>query len=645
VPLRIRCPHCHKVLLVADEEAGQSKTCPECAERFSVPLPRAATETVSAARVAMPKCPRCDTELVATATYCHRCHTDLQTGKRLPFKRRLRLFSWRIWTATTLIAAIVVIGGVVGWRMHRLRTAPVAPTFEPTAPAALPLQQLASDLLAARDDAARGTALTQLAGVEVRVAPTIAAALAAALDQSGGDWPTWQSQIAAIDLLARQGSAHAGLVPNWIEVLQRATARDALRPAALRARALLGDTTAIDPLVTLWQSQLADLLSLRHIARVAESEDDPAMVQSIDAAQRALQRSADGLQALAEIDPLPVFEPLAAEYWTTWHWLGQEQGNRYADALFNLARPAGQTLTFRPEDVRGPRDLMGQLARSASPAAAAAAGMVLEQRGPQYRTMCRRVADLLAQALPDCDAANQQRLTWAISRLLGRLFGPAARATPLDVTARDIAAALAWAHPGAALEPAAPLPHPPHVVYRAVTAARRVEADLLRELAGNWSRVSPIVDRWRAADLGCTPGITALLNPGQRRPDYPSVVAAMIIAADCAPDTCQRELTLWRDAPDQPPAIRALAYTVLGAHDARRGAWESGWPAGLDLGPLGVLDAGRPGWDHFGRVLATGGHEMLTRLTEQRPDAISAATLARLRAATRAVAGPPRDED
>jgi hypothetical protein len=83
--------------------------------------------------------------------------------------------------------------------------------------------------------------------------------------------------------------------------------------------------------------------------------------------------------------------------------------------------------------------------------------------------------------------------------------------------------------------------------------------------------------------------------------------------------TLRRGLELWRDAADQPAAVRALAHMVLGSFDARRGRWDSDWPAGLSWPPAAALDSGTPGWDHLGRVLALGGRPALDRLNLQRP--------------------------
>ena len=84
---------------------------------------------------------------------------------------------------------------------------------------------------------------------------------------------------------------------------------------------------------------------------------------------------------------------------------------------------------------------------------------------------------------------------------------------------------------------------------------------------------------------------------------------------------------------------------ALGSQDARRGKWDSGWPAGLDLGDPAVLDRGTPGWDHFGRVLALGGRAALDRLTKWKPaplpEAVQKKLLEAARRAGLSTAGTP----
>jgi hypothetical protein len=249
--------------------------------------------------------------------------------------------------------------------------------------------------------------------------------------------------------------------------------------------------------------------------------------------------------------------------------------------------------------------------------------LILEQSGPQYKSLCRTIAEQLATLLPDCAPGDQQRLTWAIGRLSGKLFGTSPRSSPLETTADEIAAAMAWMRPAEKPRLRPPYPTPPVLTWRAVTVERQLERDLLAELTRGWDAADRASDRWLAAGLACTPRLRALLNPGQRRPNYAALTAAFVIVAETNDRAARRELELWREAAEQPAWVRALAYTVLGCQDAQRGRWDSGWPAGLDLGDVPTLESGRPGWAHFGRVLAAGGAGMLERLASFTPSPLT----------------------
>lgn len=620
MPRRILCPLCHRVLIAADLVAGETKQCPVCGGVFQVPAfmaPPPAQPPPAAA--AIPRCPGCGQEVGPTATICRRCHRDLRTGRRLPWRRRLRLFTWRFWAVAGLglaVGGIVLIAAVQFW-LIRARTTDV--TFVPTTQRAVPVDDLARALLMAGNTEARQAALDELRGVEAQAAPAVAEQLAASLERVDGAPALGANQRAAIDLLARHGPTHPDAKPSWCELLTRCQQVRGLRDAALRARALLGDAGALDELAQLWLSRLDHLLLLKRVAGATQSENQPAMALLLRRSTEETARAADGLRALARDDAVPVFERVVSAYWGSWQWLGQDAGERLAEGVFDLGRPPGARLEFRPEDVRRPRDALRDVARRAAPATRAAAGLILLQRGPQYRTLCHAIADTLAALLPGVEPADQQRLTWTIGLLRGRLFGPEPRRHPADVTPDEIAAALRWAHPDQPARATGPLPQPPLLRYRAVTAGRRLEQDLLADLTGSWPSAATALDRWLRAGLGCTPRIEALLNPAQRTPSYPGLAAALVIVAATDAWTLQPQLELWHEATEQPAWVRALAYTVLGSFDARRGRWDSGWPAGLDLGDVAPLEREEPGWRHFGRVLAAGGPPMLSRLRDFEP--------------------------
>jgi hypothetical protein len=612
---------------------------------FSVPLPRAATELSPQPMTALPHCPNCGTELPVTAEHCYRCHTDLQTGQRLPWRQRLQMLSGRGRLLLGLSGAVLIVAALVSVQLYRTWTQPARQSFTPVTPKQIPGAQLATRLLGARDAGERKEALDALLGIEQRAAPAVAAALQAATPAAPVDREVRKNILAAFELLTRHAEAYPEARAEWCDTLARYSTDETLNYYALCGRARLGDARVLDELTALWRDRLKRQLLL---TRLVEMSHAPADASITTRAAADVDRLEDGLRSLARAAETPVIERCAEAYWESWSWLGQGRGERFAEHVFALAKPARAELEFKPEDVRAARDLLKRAAGRGTPAARAAAGLILTQSAPQYQTLSRTIGESLGGLLVDATPTDRQRLTYTITRLRGNLFGSVPSEHPLDITAAEIAAALRWARPdGSAPSKAVDYPAPPSLVYRVTTASRLLEQDLLGELHGDWASAARALESWRAAGLGATPRVRALLSPGQRAPDYPALAAALVLVAE-ANDTAARPLLeLWREASDQPAWVRAAAYAVLGSFDARIGRWDSRWPAGWDLGDPDLIEAG-PGWNVFGRVLAAGGKNMLDRLTNSAPSTLSAAIKTKLSQAAR---GPdeqqprPRDSE
>ncbi len=614
MPLKIRCPHCMRTLVADDDVAGETKKCPACGEFFNVPLPKIALGEREPTSRPGRLCPRCGEEVGPTATICRGCATDLATGKRLPWKRRIALLSWRFWTISGVTVVILIIAVFAGVQLYQIRTQPPTDSFTPAAPHDIPADAVAAALLDAATRAARLAALDALRPFELRAMPAVAAALAESLAEPPAHAEQHRNQRAAIRLLARNAHAHPDKTEAWLGILARAQEIPELRAAALRARGMLGDQTIATPLVELWLTHLRELLALEQIVRVAQMDDEAAARQALRKARDKLRAVGEGLQALAEQDRLVVFAPLTAAFWESWQWVGQARGERFAEEVFNLARPTERALEFQPEDVRQPRETMKAVAQHADPAARAAAGVILTQRAPQYRTRREEIADILADLLANCDAADQQRLTWSIARLREKLFGVEPRVHPLDVTRDEIAAAQRWGTPTMPAVLKDRYPTPPRLTYRAVTSDRLLEQDLLADLRADWSLGLVAADYWLAADLGVTPRLRELVDPTQRNPNYAALAAGLVLAAELHAHELRPELDLWREAREQPAWVRSLAATSLAALDLQRGRTPRTWPADLEFDNEALLDTGRPGWVHFGRAIAAGGRNAIACL-------------------------------
>ncbi len=610
MPLKIRCPHCHRVLVAEDAASGQQKLCPACKQAFMVPraedLPR-----LSSRDAPLPErrqCPRCKTEVGPSTRYCPKCPTDLRTGQLLPWSQRIRYIRWQTWVGAAVGLIALVIMAVVSVQWLGGGEQAVESRFQPFARSTHSETELPERLLNAANRDERWSVLTELKVHEPGIALAVATALRESLVSGERTWNIDQNRRAAIDLLARNAHQHANDLPGWLAVLYELGSGDALYPSAVRARALFGDTSVAGELVELWLAAQRRLLLLERIRSVADRDEDVGTAVAVGTAQADVAYLAHGLRALVMNDEKLVFDALCERYWDTWQWLGQDAGDAYADAVFELARTDEASLTFRPEDVREPRDVLKRVAERATPRARAAAALVIGRRGPQYRSLARRICDTLGALLPECVPVDQQRMTWTISSLRGRIFGAALAAHPLDVREQEIAAAWKWAHPDQTPALAGPVPQPPVLDYLAVTPQRQLEQELLNQLDSGWDAVDEVSDGWRWQRLGCAPTLGDLLNPAQQEPDRVRLVLAMIVVAEHNCQQYRPQLELWRDAVDQPEWLRGLAYCTLGSLDAQSDDALSGWPVGLMLGDTAAFGIDAPPWEFFGRVIAAGGN-------------------------------------
>jgi phage host-nuclease inhibitor protein Gam len=631
MPLKIRCPHCRRILLAEDDTAGQRKLCPACQRPLDVPLPlRAELELTNVAV----QCPRCGADVAPGTIICQRCFTDITTGMRLPLLQRLARIPIRTWTVCGLTVALAALFIYVGVHVVTVRLArPQTPeTVLAPAPApGFPAEQWAARLLGAPDEQERASAREALVLGCASAAEQVARAVAAALQASLGDLVsdervTWNRR-AALDVLGfavdREGGAATGLAP----LLAACAARPELHVAARRAQGLLGDAAALPDLRELWLERARRYVFLRQLARLTAAGDAAVTGTAVRAARAELDYVAAALHGLKETREEGVLDALLESYWDGRTWLGQQRSEALSEELFELAKPratataADAGFELEKQAIRGARDALQRAGQRAAPAARAAAGLVLAHCAPQYESARQRIVAAVVSVLAGCEPAVQQRLTWAVARLTGRQFGRiSGHGRPADVQRTDVEAVLRWARSAGVAEPGTlrtsveDYPTPRRLTYRVVPPLRQLERDLLEEFGQGWERSRAALERWLVAGLGCTAEVRALLDPGQRSPNYPALAAALVIAAGCEARDVSRELLLWQEARDQPGWVRALAFAALGALDAKAGRWTSGWPAGWQLPPVAELEAGRPGWEHFGYTLALGGVPMIDRL-------------------------------
>ncbi|MEP0845451.1 MAG: hypothetical protein HRF50_01365 [Phycisphaerae bacterium] len=616
--LKIRCPHCQRVLLAEDWTAGEPKLCPACGKGFTVPLPSRIVDAGDTPRVEIAMhCGRCGGEIAPGTTFCKHCFTDHQTGKRLPLRRRLTMVSRRTWVLLSAGAATALIGASVGVHLYRLRQlAHTRPTqsravLAASVPAAEPA--VAQRLMRANSRSERESAIAAIR----QVGPDALRRLTEALAEKRDGPRTVQAARnidAALELIAQSGDA--SLAP----ALRRLSESVVPASRVIATRAALGDAEVHAAVIDGWRSALRRTLFVQTVAALSAPDGRP----SADAARRAaetdlarwtrglrgLMRSADGALPPAVLDT----------YWESVGWLGQEQQDRIADALFDLAKPSGPDESV-PERVRAARRSLEDAAQRGDPSTRAAAGMVLLQCAPQYESARRRVIAQLAGDLGSANGTHAQRAAWAMFRLVRREFeeGPE-YAAPIAVKPEAVERLWSWCREQGivndASRPNLRLASAPQLAHRVVTPIRQLERRLVEEFRAGWPQAQAALERWELAGLGCTPRLAPLADPRQRQPNLPALAAALVLTGEYGDNDDLEMLELWTLAAEQPAWVRGLSAASGAAVVCRTHGSAADWLKRIERSAFDA-DPG-PSWEHWGRVVAAGGPRMQESLRELR---------------------------
>ncbi|MFH1746880.1 MAG: zinc ribbon domain-containing protein [Planctomycetota bacterium] len=636
MPLKVSCPHCHKSLVAKDEAAGRRQRCPACRQSFDVPLPVGAP--VARADVAS-RCPRCGAPAAPGTTICRKCSAVIATGKRLPLRRRLLRLSVKSWTLVglSLVGAVLLV--YIGVSVYLARfsgSGDTEPVFHPVSKSPFAAEEWATRLFAAESSAEREAARDKLiyggANAPRQVAGAIATALETSLNKPSAALIVRHQRLAAIAILENTAIDLSTALREYGPLLESCAELPELRDRANCTRAVFGDERMLGEMKLLWQRTQRRHIFLMRQSRLSSLQNSPALHYMLWHTSATSDTAARGLLSLQQRDESDVLGMMLECYWSSWSWLGHTRGASLATELFEFARIRQHKPGANAEkrSVKEARDLLLRVGGQASPAALAAAGVVLTQSTPQFRAARQSTIDQLVKALPACPPATQQQLGWTIVRLTGRQFGQATQQShPLDIQANDLTAILRWARDNGMIDDLTDFsdqtyPTRPRLTYQAISRERQFERDLLQQLQQGWHAAGTAMDQWSEADIGCTPRLLLFLDPGQRAPNYPALAAAMVIVAECHEQSARPMLALWHEASDQPQWVRQLAYAALGALDAGTPHWASGWPAGFDPGSHVQLDRGQPGWNHYGRVLAAGGPAMIARTKSYKPAPLNA---------------------
>lgn len=648
--LKIRCPHCRKILLAEDWTAGEGRFCPGCGKGFTVPLPRRAAEreTTTPTIALGVTCARCTAQLAPGTVVCRHCLSDPHTGQRLPLRQRMRHVSKRFWgTLAASLAFLGLAGYATAYLVHlnqRSESAPTPMTAKPST--GVDWSASVAELLKSTTAATRAPMRRKLMLNAVECAPRVAEALEAAVqDGMRANEQTLRSRRAAIDIL---GETHDA---RWIPVLRRCQEDPGLREAAIRARAQVGDAAVAADATDLWLARLRETAFTDRAAELVRCDDPTARVALAqnahwnDASRRRRETQASLTSALRHLG-LSAVDRAAPNYWTTWGWLGQQRGEFLAAAVFDLARPESTATIAGTEDAvaqqRAARRVLEQVAQATrSYSTKCAVLLTLAQCVPQYQSLRERLLDNVITGLSEPDAQVQQRIVWTLAKVIGRSFGAVSSSThPAFIDADGVDAVAAWARDVGKLNaPAAPFGaadrrRPPlELARRVLTAERQREAELLPAFEGDSTSALAAVKSWSADGLGFTPRIAALLDPGRRAPNIPGLLAAFAIAAEgrnrnlddpaLAPAAIDRSLTIWRDAHDQPATVRFAAGTALAALHAAAGMMDDNWPGAVPLREDEPLDSATI--EILARIVAAGGPKLIARADDAKMTGIPAA--------------------
>jgi hypothetical protein len=448
MPFRIRCVKCGHEMLIPEQRSGTNLNCPDCNALFTIPVvfdvQRPAVDLGAA-------CPHCSHSNAPGTTTCRQCGSDLITGKRAPLGKRLSLWFTRRWALLLSFAAVTLALGFVIYRI--VGSMPSEDQTQQTdpnqvVPAASNAMILIETLFAATDPNQRMRAFRDVRNQGLAIQEPFARLL---VERLSSDQRVAEDEAVAelaIELFLTFDQPDEFV----IDALAACTTVPGLRQEALLARGSFGDMGAADELRDWWLELLEREIFLSAMVDL-DSTSQSTWSEGLSVVRDRRRQVTQSLRRLVQVDVHRSLAPVAEHYWRSWRWLGQERGEQFADALFELAMPFRGRLSVLAADedeakqaIRAARSTLSELGERGDPLAAAAAGVAMVRNAPQYGSARDRIVVALLSRMSALRASDQQRVIWALARLTGRLFGSySSDSPPWEVTPEVAAEVVKWA--------------------------------------------------------------------------------------------------------------------------------------------------------------------------------------------------------
>ena len=353
MPVQLNCPHCKKRMVVRDDAAGTSITCPKC--KGAVDVPKDARTIKAEDLMARPDrpedkkkpdtlveqaarrtCEHCGADLPLTGHVCLKCFRDTETGKKLGAWKRFgqKSVAYRLTvTVGSLLAAFVVFAAVI-LLIGNPENLNGGNTKPPTKPPdeADSAEQLIQKLILAENVADRAFALRMLAthADAVKAIKKLCEGGIKAQHPEKGEIAATEGDVEeCVLLLAHIDDPDAD---KLLADLYASGANPRLQVIAAAAMAQKGNETG---LVKMMDEYFANVrkLALESYIDARKLVDDREPLQAvIDQRQKQLAVYRKAILTLQHRGLAVMLE----RYWVAWDWLGSNRGEAWMREVDNI---------------------------------------------------------------------------------------------------------------------------------------------------------------------------------------------------------------------------------------------------------------------------------------------------------------------